>query len=346
MPISIVVGGQLGSEGKGKVAHYLAKEQKASVAVRCGGTNSGHTVIDDNGEAQVFRQLPTAAILPDVKLALCAGSYIDVEILQEELARANVEADRLFIDPYAVIITESHRASESNSGLIGDIGSTGSGTGAAVIERIQRKKDTLFAKDVPELSYFIQDVSDNLRSRLNKKQRIILEGTQGFGLSPLHSKLHPYVTSRDTTAAGFLSEVGLSPFDVDEVAMVLRAFPIRVGGNSGPLPNEIDWEVLTKEGNHPSPLIEMTSVTKKTRRVGRFCPEVVKRAIQVNSPSTVVLNHLDYLTSECEKQQALVSDFIQEVESSTGCKIDFIGMDRSELRENKSPSSKAVTNVE
>jgi len=63
---------------------------------------------------------------------------------------------------------------------------------------------------------------------------VIIEGTQGFGLSLLHAADYPYVTSRDTTAAAFVSEAGLSPLDVDDIVLVLRAFPIRVGGNSGP----------------------------------------------------------------------------------------------------------------
>lgn len=204
MPISIVVGGQFGSEGKGKIAHYLAKELNATVAIRCGGTNSGHTVIDDDGKPQIFRQLPTAAILPETHLALCAGSYIDVDILFEEIQRAKVDDSRISIDPYAVIITKEHIATESESGLVEDIGSTGSGTGAAVVARIKRK-NVVFAKDVPELDKYISDVNFDMRQRLKRNQRIILEGTQGFGLSPLHSHMNPYVTSRDTTAAGFLS---------------------------------------------------------------------------------------------------------------------------------------------
>ena len=56
MPVSIVVGGQFGSEGKGKVAHYLAQKMEASFAVRCGGPNSGHTVIDPSGKARIFQQ--------------------------------------------------------------------------------------------------------------------------------------------------------------------------------------------------------------------------------------------------------------------------------------------------
>jgi adenylosuccinate synthase len=90
MPVSIVVGGQFGSEGKGKVAHYLAQKMEASFAVRCGGPNSGHTVIDPSGKARIFQQLPTAAILPDVKLAICAGSYIDLDILLREIQETGV----------------------------------------------------------------------------------------------------------------------------------------------------------------------------------------------------------------------------------------------------------------
>jgi adenylosuccinate synthase len=38
MPVTVVVGGQFGSEGKGKVAHFFARSQNASVAVRVGGS--------------------------------------------------------------------------------------------------------------------------------------------------------------------------------------------------------------------------------------------------------------------------------------------------------------------
>ena len=33
MPVTVIVGGQYGSEGKGKVAHYLAQEMGAAAAV-------------------------------------------------------------------------------------------------------------------------------------------------------------------------------------------------------------------------------------------------------------------------------------------------------------------------
>jgi len=46
MPVSVVVGGQFGSEGKGKVALELVRRDRAvAAAIRVGGTNSGHTAI-------------------------------------------------------------------------------------------------------------------------------------------------------------------------------------------------------------------------------------------------------------------------------------------------------------
>ena len=83
MPVTVVVGGQFGSEGKGKVAHFFAQQQHASVAVRVGGSNSGHTVLDSSGTPIIFQQLPTAAILPKIQCVISAGSYIlDVQVFK------------------------------------------------------------------------------------------------------------------------------------------------------------------------------------------------------------------------------------------------------------------------
>lgn len=325
MPVSIVVGGQFGSEGKGKVAHYLAQKMEASFAVRCGGPNSGHTVIDPSGKARIFQQLPTAAILPDVKLAICAGSYIDLDILLREIRETGVGPDRLIIDPDSVIITEEIKQREAQSGLIGRIGSTGSGTGAAVVARINREESLMLARNVKALSGFIQNVPDILRGCLDKKERIIIEGTQGFGLSPLHSRHYPYTTSRDTTAAAFLSETGLSPFDIDDIILTIRTFPIRVSGNSGPLLNEISWKTISNESGQFKEICEETSVSNKIRRVARFSPDVVALAIRANMPNRIVLNHIDYVHIS-ERNNVL-----RDIENLIGRRIDLAGLSQSIL---------------
>jgi adenylosuccinate synthase len=206
MPVTVIVGGQFGSEGKGKVAHALAQEKRARLAVRVGGPNSGHTVIDPRGNTLVLRQLPTAAILPEVVCVLGAGSYIDVDILLKEMQETGLRSDCLRIDPNAAVITEREKQEEASTALKQAIGSTLSGTGAAVGRRIARVRALRLAKDERRLQPFIAQVPQLLHQHLDAGERLILEGTQGFGLSVLHAPDYPYVTSRDTTAAAFVSE--------------------------------------------------------------------------------------------------------------------------------------------
>jgi adenylosuccinate synthase len=334
MPISIVVGGQYGSEGKGKAAEYFAKTLEAVAAIRIGGPNSGHTVVDQNGDLYVLKHLPTASIQRNIKCVIGTGSYINPAILLNEIEQVNLNPENLVIDPQAMIISEEDIQNERSGILQGAIGSTASGTGASVIRRIRRDKSTRLARDVKELGVFLNSTKDLLRQFLNAGKRIIIEGTQGYGLSLLHSKYYPFATSRDTTAASFLSEAGLSPLDVDDIILVIRAFPIRVGGNSGPLPDEIDWKSITNYSGSKKPIIEYTSVTKRIRRVARFHPEIVREAIAVNRPTRIVLNHLDYVDIECQETRSLTkkaSEFVKNAQELIDHKIDFLGFSPSIL---------------
>lgn len=322
MPVTVVVGGQFGGEGKGKVAHFLAREMGAKVAVRVGGSNSGHTVVDPSGTPLILRQLPTPSILPNITCVLGAGSYIDVDILFDEIARTKLSADRLYIDPNAMVVTDDEINAEKSSSLRESIGSTQSGTGAAVIRRISRDGSARLAKDDERLKQFIHPVVPFMRDLLSKGERIVIEGTQGFGLSLLHSPYYPYATSRDTSAAAFLAEAGLSPMDVDDVVLVIRTYPIRVGGNSGPLPQEVDWDLVNLQCDIDVKFVEYTSVTKTVRRVAKFDSDIVVKAIQANNPTRIVLNHLDYIsTSNVTDRTA----FVEKVESSISNQIDYLG---------------------
>ncbi len=327
MPVTIIFGGQFGSEGKGKVAHYFAMKENAKYCVRVGGSNSGHTVYHGT-EKMIFRILPTGIIEPNVSAILPAGSYIDLSILKKEIAVSGLNSDRLLIDGNAVIVTENDIMAEKASKLRQNIGSTQSGTGAAVISRIKRSGDVLLARDCKELSSYVCDTKSIMRKACDMGEKIILEGTQGFGLSLLHAEEYPYVTSRDTSAAAILSETGLSPFDVENIVMVIRSFPIRVSGNSGPLPNEIDWNILRKELDRNDDMTEYTSCTNRVRRVARFDDNVVKRSIICNKPSIVVLNHIDYV-DQLMRNNSIVTEkarqFISAVEDKIGQAINFIG---------------------
>jgi adenylosuccinate synthase len=329
MPVTVIVGGQFGSEGKGKVAHYLAREQRATIAIRVGGSNSGHTAIDRFGIPRVFRVLPTPALVDEVTCVLGAGTYIDVEVLLSEIKVAQLPAERLRIDPNAYVITDEHKKIESQWGLRERIGSTQSGTGAAVVDRIFRRSATHLAQYDPRLIEFVKPTRPFLRSALKRGEHVIIEGTQGFGLSLLHSPYFPKATSRDTTAAGFIAEAGLSPLDVGEIVLVLRAFPIRVPGDSGDLPQEIDWDTVAWEGGWETNLIEHTSVTDQIRRVARFDPMIVQGAIEINLPTQIILNHADYFDFQSHKSGRLtptVRQAVSKFEAQLQCKLAFVGL--------------------
>jgi adenylosuccinate synthase len=333
MPVSIVVGGQYGSEGKGKVALAIRRARPdCTFVIRPGGTNSGHTGYDKTGQRIVLRQFPAAAIDGDVSVIFPAGSYIDPELFLHELAALGLPDSRVFLDRRAQIILPEHRRLESDAGLIDSIGSTGSGTGAAVLSRLARYGEGIPkgvpVEDVPELARFIRDVPAALDGALANDERVLIEGTQGYGLSPLHGESWPKATSRDTIAASFLSEAGLAPLVVDEVALVLRAYPIRVAGDSGPLLDETSWEQVTKSSGSSRPLHEYTSVTNKLRRVGLFDPLVVRQAIRANRPSRIILNHVDYIDASLFEVPSLTpqaKDFISFVSDAVGHRITDIG---------------------
>lgn len=332
MPISVVVGGQFGSEGKGKVALDLVRRDSSiTTVVRPGGTNSGHTGYARDGEQIILRQLPAAAIDGQVNVVLPAGSYIDVELLAREIESLSLPREQVIIDPRAHVIRPEHVEWEQRAGLARSIGSTGSGTGAAVISRLARFAPhipvALPATDVAQLQPYISDTTPILRAALHNGERILIEGTQGFGLSPLHGDAWPKSTSRDTTAAAFVSEAGLSPLDVDQIVLVLRTYPIRVAGDSGPLPEETTWEEIARNAGAPINIQEFTSVTKKLRRVGRFSAGVVRRAIAANSPTEIVMNHLDYVDWAC--RTAMTPEamrFVVRVQEEIGRNIDWVGL--------------------
>lgn len=335
MALSVVVGGQYGSEGKGKATLYFAKKFGATIVARIGGPNAGHTVYDDEGNMYKFQQLPVGTILPNVVNIIAAGSYINLQLLKKEMEITGASPQNLKIDQNAVIIDDTISSIEKNKEELKNIGSTLSGTGTAVVTRIMRRGNCVFAKDIKFLSDYVCDTIPIMRKALDADENVIIEGTQGFNLSVLHSDCYPYCTSRDTTAAAFVSEAGLSPLDVCNVIMVLRTFPIRVAGTSGPFEDEITWDEVQEISGSKEEIVEKTTVTKKVRRVARFDAEQVERAIRVNKPNIIVLNHVDYVDSNWTGKGYLpeMNPELQFFMDNIGANIDYIGTDGKTLHE-------------
>lgn len=311
MPIDAIIGAQFGSEGKGKIAAYLSSEYLH--AVRTGGPNAGHTVIL-RGSSLIFRHIPCAAINLSTRLYLAAGAIIDVKVLQEEMKFDLNISGRLMIDQQAAIISDSDPNNERS--LKNLIGSTAKGVGSALIKKLSRDGSAILAKDVPELSKFIGPVADNLCEAAFRNETILLEGTQGTGLS-IHHGIYPYVTSRDVTVGSLCGEAGVPPTSIRKVILAVRPYPIRVAGNSGPLSQEISWKIVKNRSGSTRSLVERTTVTGLVRRVGEFDLSSVKRAVKLNGATEIALTFADHLNAKayaCDKFSNLPNEVIEFVD--------------------------------
>ena len=324
--VTVVVGGQFGSEAKGKVISFLANE--FDIAVRTGSPNAGHTVIHD-GKIYKLRCIPSTFVNPNCVLYLGVGARINLGVLIKEIKETQTES-RLFVDPQATIIEKRHILQERSS--VKSISSTGQGGGAAYKERVLGVLGkSKLAKDVLG-DFCLCNTIEMINKGIGEGKKVLIEGTQGYGLS-LYYDYFPFVTSRDTTAAAFVNEVGISPLLVKEIILVIRTFPIRVAGNSGPLPNEISWKELSRRTGKE--VREFTTVTGKLRRVAEFDINIVKEAIMANRPTQIALQFLNYLYPEDENKNTwrslskVAKKYIKDLEAKLEVPITLIGSGRA-----------------
>lgn len=334
MPTYMVVGGQFGSEGKGKVINQLCERQTNYFAVvRTGGANSGHTTKGIDGNDIIVKQLPSAVHDDRANLYIAAGCVINKDILLQEIALCKISPHRLVIDPRAAVINSGDRDYERGA-LIDTIGSTASGTGRAMARRMMRGEDVILAEHVKEFRdvAYIRYVAKDLHAVHARGGTIIVEGTQGYGLSLLHGYAYPYVTSRDVTASGFASEIGLPPCMIDDVIVTIRALPIRVGGNSGPTgAPELTWEQVRERSGAPEVEQEYTSVTNRLRRVFEFDMGMVCDAVRHNGAHMLAVMGVDRLdwknrgVRNIDELTHETQEWLRWVEKTTKCTIGYIG---------------------
>ena len=139
MVSTIVIGGQWGDEGKGKVVDLLAKDADL-VARFNGGNNAGHTVVVD-GKTYKFHLMPSGAV-QGKKCFIGAGIALDPKVLKKEIEQLSENKElSLAIDPRTQIIMPWHNAldnaKEASKGD-GKIGTTGRGIGPCYADRASR----------------------------------------------------------------------------------------------------------------------------------------------------------------------------------------------------------------
>ena len=290
MGISIVVGGQYGHEGKGKVTKYFAEKYSASSVVRIADGESEHTVSNKKGELISLRVLPSVAVCGHMNCIIPKGSYFDPEILFHEIMLTGIDESRIKIHPDAGLISE----------------------GGITIDGMSR------ASMAPYLKPYLCDTTEFLRAELDNEEKIIIEGIYGYGVSNQSIMNGDYMD--DMTAAGMLSKAGLSPLDVTEVIMVLSAFPVMDSHLKAKLPQEMTWEELSKYADKEIKRIKgRTSEAENSLRVARFDANIVKKSMAINNPTKFVLNFMDYVPMLQQK------DFLMDINSQLGIKIGYVG---------------------
>ncbi len=285
-----------------------------------------------------FHHLPSGSRLSGPRLLIGPGATIYVPKILEEISDCSVEADRLSIDPQAMIITDEDRQAERD--LTSQIGSTGQGVGAATARRTMQRLKTppQLAKDIPDLRPFIREAGKILDDTFRSRRRVLVEGTQGTGLSLSHGS-YPHVTSRDTTVAGCLAEAGISPSRLRRVIMVCRTYPIRVqspdgeGLTSGFMSQEISLEEIARRSGLDLEQLrgtEKTSTTGRKRRIAEFDWALLRKAVSLNDPTDIALTFADYVSGknrDARRFEQLTEEtirFIQEVERVAAAPVSLI----------------------
>lgn len=336
MRADVIVDLQYGSTGKGKIAALLARRRQYAAAVRVQSIQAGHTIFY-KGKAYKMRTIPCAWVNPDTILVLGPGQFIDKQLLLDEIkmvseATGKDVRDRLFVDYRTTYIIDEDYQSEEKNELKAKIGSTSEGAGSSLIRKIWRKSTPTRVENDKWAEQNGINVIDTVGMINEFSGRVMIEGSQGTLLSVHTTPFYPYCTSRECTAAGIISEAGISPLDVEEIHGVFRTYPIRVGGNSGPTwGNELSWNEVAKRSGNPKLVPEITTVTNRQRRIFEFSDREMNHSILLNKPTHYHLgfinyiNNADYGKTELYQLSEESAEFIERLERKFSISINTIG---------------------
>ena len=320
MTCTIIVGGFFGDEGKGKIVAHIANHDRPTIISRGGvGPNAGHTVLVGDHEYGV-RMVPSGFVYKDARLFIGTGVLVDPRVFLHEVEYLGVRG-RVFMDTRCGIIDEDHiRRDKGSEHLAKKIGSTGSGCGPANADRVLRS--LRLARDVPELAEYLIDVPMELNTAIDRGENVLLEGTQGFGIS-LYYGTYPFVTSKDTSASQIAADNGVGPTRVDDVVVVFKAYPTRVG--EGPFSTE-----MTKQESDEMGIEEFGTVTHRRRRIGEWDGNMARYSAMINGCTQAAITGIDRVDKACfgvtayQKLTQKARDFLAQAEEEIGKPITLI----------------------
>ncbi|PAV19484.1 Adenylosuccinate synthetase [Pyrrhoderma noxium] len=145
----VVLGGQWGDEGKGKLSDHLS--QQADICARCaGGNNAGHTVVVDNFNGNkstsfFFHLLPSGLVNKNCTSFIGNGVVVHIPSFFQELEGLESKGldctGRLFVSDRAQLIFDSHMIVDGLREVeLGSkkVGTTGRGIGPCYSDKAAR----------------------------------------------------------------------------------------------------------------------------------------------------------------------------------------------------------------
>lgn len=349
MPATIIIGGQWGDEGKGKVTDALSED--ASVVVRPNGsTNAGHTVVTDQGTFK-FHLVPSGVLRPGCISIIGAGVAVPPADLVAEidmLHQRGVSTDGLFLSDRAHVVMPYHplldQYEESRRGSH-SLGTTLRGNGPAYVDKIGRRG--VRVADLLDESALVEQLALNLPEKNTLfehlygqaalDEKTILEEFSAWG-----EKLAPYIRQTEVMVQDALdagqrvlvetAQASLLDIDYGTYPYVTSSSPTAAGAcqGAGIGPTQVDRVVAvlkaytTRVGGGPFPTEETGSVgdlirsrgqefgttTGRPRRTGWFDAVVARYSVRLNGVTEIAVTKLDIL------------DHLDEIPVCTGYRLD------------------------
>jgi adenylosuccinate synthase len=142
VPVTAVVGGHWGDEGKGKVINLLARE--ADLVIRGhGGANAGHTVVNEQGRFAVHL-IPAGIFNPRALCVIGPGVAVHPGLLVaelDELGAREIDTAGLRVSTAAHLVMPYHQSldrAEDEAREEKRLGTTGRGIGPTYVDKARR----------------------------------------------------------------------------------------------------------------------------------------------------------------------------------------------------------------
>jgi adenylosuccinate synthase len=333
--VTILVGGQWGDEGKGKIIDLLTEQ--ADMVIRSqGGNNAGHTVVNAGQEFR-FHLIPSGILYPQTTCVIGNGVVLDPRVLLDEMDQVQsrgISIERLVISDRAHLIMPWHPILDKlEEEQRGDdrLGTTWRGIGPAYADKIRRigfrAGDLLKPRFLEKkLDFVLGKIKNPILQQLYQVQaldgRTILEEYTAYGerlarhITDIFPLVHDAMSRRERI---LLEGAQGSMLDLDfgTYPYVTSSSPTAGGAltGSGIPPTAVDLTMgvfkayTTRVGYGPLPTelldavgermreigVEYGTTTGRARRVGWFDAAVARYSVALNGIGSIALTKLDVL---------------------------------------------------